>query len=366
VLVVDDEEGVRFVFSQVLSEAGCDGLSVPSSEEAIVAFGVCSFDAVITDIVLPGMDGLSLLRWLRQFDPGVPVIVISGLGSRETAMAALQDGASDYFTKPAELREIRESLARLTTHARGTVRTPVIAADAECVPVDGLQDRIAEDTTAAFIHKLVGECGALSSLAQELRSLLGEVPGGVGERLLVCVGKLGAAADSTQYLLQRFRNAVGRHPGVLRPIDLARVLTDVRDHLAPRFPGRTVLDLGPGRVFVSGDYELLWHLFENLVRNGLEAVSERSDGQVTVAFSVDAAARTVSAVVRDNGPGIAPTALSRIFGLSYSTKRKGMGVGLYLVRRAVHVHRGHLHVGSVQGTGTEFSVSLPLAPDGAG
>lgn len=80
--------------------------------------GTAEFDAVLTDIKMPGMDGLQFCRLLHQQRPGLPVIVMTAYGSMETAIAALRAGAFDFATKPVELELIKASLSRATETSR--------------------------------------------------------------------------------------------------------------------------------------------------------------------------------------------------------------------------------------------------------
>jgi two-component system, NtrC family, sensor kinase len=100
VLFIDDEEGIRKVMSITLTDAGYE---VFTAEDGAIGLELCQLHApqiVITDIRMPGMDGLEVLRRIKQKDPDKEVIVVTAYGEMETAVRALQLDASDFITKP--------------------------------------------------------------------------------------------------------------------------------------------------------------------------------------------------------------------------------------------------------------------------
>ncbi|MFH1469931.1 MAG: sigma-54 dependent transcriptional regulator [Pseudomonadota bacterium] len=113
ILVVDDDALSRAALEDLLTRAGHDPLGAGSGAEALDAFRAGSFDAVITDLRMPRMDGLELLRQLRARDPEVPVVLVTAYGSVQTAVEAMKEGASDYVTKPFTSQEILAALNRL-------------------------------------------------------------------------------------------------------------------------------------------------------------------------------------------------------------------------------------------------------------
>jgi len=100
VLLVDDEESFRRVQAFKLEQAGCMVTACADGEAALEAFGESSHDVVITDIRMPGIDGLELLGRLQSISPATPVIVVTGHGTIDTAVEAMKQGAFDFLTKP--------------------------------------------------------------------------------------------------------------------------------------------------------------------------------------------------------------------------------------------------------------------------
>jgi len=116
ILVVDDEAGVRQSLVGILGDEGYAADAVESGEAALLALEARGYDLVLLDVWLPGMDGLETLAKLRSLDPEVPVVVISGHGTIETAVKAVRSGAQDFVEKPLSLEKtllvVRNTLRR--------------------------------------------------------------------------------------------------------------------------------------------------------------------------------------------------------------------------------------------------------------
>ncbi|HJZ88841.1 MAG TPA: sigma-54 dependent transcriptional regulator [Polyangia bacterium] len=104
ILLVDDEPAVLFTLQEVLSERGHRTVSSASGAEALERLeGV---DAVLTDLQMPGMDGLELLRSIRDRDSTLPVLLVTAHGNEKVAVSAMKAGAYDYLTKPFDIDEV--------------------------------------------------------------------------------------------------------------------------------------------------------------------------------------------------------------------------------------------------------------------
>jgi len=116
VLVVDDEAGVRTSLGAILGDEGYAVEAVGSGEEALAALESRRYDVVLLDVWLPGADGLEVLRRIRETDAELPVVVISGHGTIETAVKAVRLGAQDFVEKPLSLEKtlvaVRNALQR--------------------------------------------------------------------------------------------------------------------------------------------------------------------------------------------------------------------------------------------------------------
>ncbi len=107
ILVVDDERTLARAIKAYLEEAGYGVEIAADAESALPLVASLRPDVVITDVRLPGMDGIALLGKIREFDPSISVIVMTAHGSIEGAVAAVKLGAFDYLKKPLDLEELR-------------------------------------------------------------------------------------------------------------------------------------------------------------------------------------------------------------------------------------------------------------------
>ncbi len=105
VLVVDDETGVRDLVVSILSNRGHRCRGAANAEEALHVLGQNGFDAVISDIVMPGMDGIALTKELLRRHPGLPIMLITGYAEIFSAEAALSAGAQEIIRKPFSIDE---------------------------------------------------------------------------------------------------------------------------------------------------------------------------------------------------------------------------------------------------------------------
>jgi DNA-binding NtrC family response regulator len=121
VLVVEDDPVARKLLAEVLKRDGLDVRSVETAKQALVAQDAFDPGVVITDVRLTGMDGIALLRRLRERRPAVQVVVVTAFGSLDTAVEAIRQRAYDYVSKPFPVedmcRTVRRALAAHTAAA---------------------------------------------------------------------------------------------------------------------------------------------------------------------------------------------------------------------------------------------------------
>jgi two-component system, NtrC family, response regulator AtoC len=113
ILIVDDDDAIRGMLYDLLSEKyECNTASM--AEEALQYIEVEKYDAILTDIAMPGLTGVELLKKIQEHDSATPVILISGKGSEQDPQALMDLGAFAYVTKPFSLDEIEEVVERAT------------------------------------------------------------------------------------------------------------------------------------------------------------------------------------------------------------------------------------------------------------
>src|SRR5262247_859349 len=157
VLVVDDERHILDVLRDTLTRFGYRVTCATSGAEALAAVRSELFDAAITDIRMPEMSGVDLLREIKKHDESIEVVVMTGYPTINSAVEALKEGAYDYLSKPLILDELRHLMARVTERRflKGEVQS--------------LRTRLGEELT---VNELVGNAPPM----QRVKEIIGKVP----------------------------------------------------------------------------------------------------------------------------------------------------------------------------------------------
>src|SRR5262244_1572634 len=113
VLLVDDNASVLRFLASAFSSNGCQITTASTAEQALEQLNDDPYDLVVSDIKMPGLSGLDLLRAVKGKQPGTPVVLITGNPSVNSAVFGLRHGAYDYLPKPFSIREIQQLLARV-------------------------------------------------------------------------------------------------------------------------------------------------------------------------------------------------------------------------------------------------------------
>lgn len=317
-LLVDDEEGIRTVLSLVLADMGHDVRTAANGNEALALLHDRPADVVLTDVRMPGMDGLALLAAVREAWPDTGVIMLTGHGDMELAVKSLRLGATDFLTKPVgdealavaldrafERRRLRMALRAHTEHLEALVE----ARTRELVEVERLAG--------------MGETAAM--LAHAIKNIASSLEGG-----LFVLGK-GIELGRRDYLEDGWglvREHVARVRDLaLHLLDLGKPLTGDAAPVDPDAPVRDVVQLLTARARERGvalsmsygagptplvlDGEAVRRVLTDLILNAIEAFSlpEGRSGEAAVHVSsfraewLDGRA-AVRYVVRDNGPGL--------------------------------------------------------------
>lgn len=154
VLVVDDDRGVSSAFAQVLVGQGYEVSCAASGEEALERLASRRPDVVVMDIRMPGIGGIETLRRMKRLDQRLPVIIMTGHATAETAIAATQQGAFDYHLKPLEPVEILASIEEALD--RGRMMNRVVGLDAD--EGEGADDVIiGQSRGMREVYKLIGK-----------------------------------------------------------------------------------------------------------------------------------------------------------------------------------------------------------------
>ncbi len=160
ILVVDDEASARGGLERLLAQEGFTVKTAPDGSAALKLAAEFAPDVVVTDLKMPQMDGLELLKLLREQDPGLPVVVATAFGDVSSAVAAMRAGADDYLTKPIDIDALVLSIERTTE--RRTLR-----AEAENLR------RQAREDEGEGLRGLIGKSPAMQTVYRVARQVAG-------------------------------------------------------------------------------------------------------------------------------------------------------------------------------------------------
>jgi DNA-binding NtrC family response regulator len=117
ILIIDDEEYVRLVLEQAIREEGCEVTAASRGQEGLDRLAAGTFDCVISDLRMPGLDGRAVLRWVKEHQPDVDVMILTGHGDVKDAVDAIKEGAWDFLVKetPFDGTVITAAITKLRT-----------------------------------------------------------------------------------------------------------------------------------------------------------------------------------------------------------------------------------------------------------
>jgi PAS domain S-box-containing protein len=356
VLIVDDDLALLQALPEAL-KLRLDTVTVDtcaSASEALGRIAATDYDAIISDIKMPGMDGLALLAQICALRPDTPTLLITGHGEHDLAVQALRGGAYDFIQKPIDRDYFVASLSR-------------------AVQLRQLKRRVKE------LDQLRTQF--FTNVSHELRTPLTLVLGPTQK--LLAAGQLTDEQRRDLEVVDRNARTLLKHVNDLLDIakvdagqmginyaevDLARLVRLTAAHFEAVAGERRIafsVETAP-RVLAQADPEKLQRVFLNLFSNAFKFVSD--GGRVRCELRVEGDQALVT--VEDNGPGVRPELREAIFerfrqGDAGASQRFGTGLGLAIAKEFVGLHRGTIALGDAPGGGACFSVALPLrAPQG--
>lgn len=384
ILLVDDDPMMLQAVSQMLSlrfnEVEVD--AVNSAEAALQHLQNTPYDAVLSDIKMPGMNGLDLLETIHQISPEIPVVLMTGYNEYDLAVRALRAGAYDYLLKPIE-RDVLVAAIRRAIYT-GQLRSQVqLQQRALTQYAQHLEQQVAERTrelshTNRELQKLnVAREQILQIVAHELAGPVTSIKG-ILYLMRRNLTRDTSQENSTRYL-QTMENSIYRlqrligdlqdltyiqtHSLVIqkRSCDLVELCQQVLDGFTE---GRAPLPQPtPGPLIADVDPERISQVLLNLLSNARKY--SPTDAPITVELQKSSIHIILS--VQDRGRGIPPEALSHIYEQFYrvpaekqTNPSSGLGLGLTITRAIVEQHDGRIEVQSTPGQGSTFSVLLPV------
>ncbi len=379
-LIVDDERVILQILRAVFEDEPYRITTVATGNDARRVIEEQGCDILITDKNLPDLGGLDLLRLAKEQDPSTEVIVVTGYGSLETAISAMELGAYDYVLKPLnnvfEIRRKveraldRQRIARENTRLLAHLRQKNAELEAALAETRELQAELIQSEKLAGIGTLAA--GVAHEVSSPLFGIMGlaEAIRDEQDRELIVeyatdiVDYCGGIRDIVKELSSYSRTAAHEYRTT---VDLGQVIDDAIK-LVQRSADLSGVDIDvelPQGVQVHARVNEVQQVFVNLVKNAAEACRERHGATGgTVRIQSGTTSGHVWIDVHDNGVGIPRDKLGIVFDPFYTTKPPGAGTGLGLnvVWRIITKYRGTVTVDSVVGEGTSIRIKLPLQP----
>lgn len=344
VLVVDDERDVRELVTQVL-RSRCNVLEAVDGMEALSIIRAQKPDVVITDMMMPGLDGAGLLREVRA-DLAIahtPVIFLTAAGEVENETAILRSGADDYIAKPF-FPEVLRARVELQLRLRGLIAG--LANQEKLAAIGTL--------TAGILHEVNNPAGCIVAASSLIRTDVGE------EKLKIAHDIIRDAADRIVKLTAALRShARPAEQDIPKPFDLKQGIESSLALLAHTIGHRmeVLVECADG-LEVFGPPAATNHVILNLIENASKSGAANasiiaklvSDGEVEVA-------------VQDDGPGVPKRNRERIFDPFFTTRAvgDGTGLGLFLCRKTLQENGGSI-VLEPSTAGARFVLRLKTPP----
>jgi len=382
ILVVDDEKIILELTSMILkgkgyqvatAECGEDGVRIAAEKEPAL---------ILLDFMMPGMDGMTALRQIREACPDTSVIMFTGKGSEEIAVELMKAGASDYILKPfnnQDLVERIENVLRIRTielhnrelqRERERLRREIEEWNRE------LERRVEEksrELERAHVEIVQGEklaaLGHLTAgMAHEIRnplnaiSLFGQIlqSGMDDPEKASYADKILREVDRIDGILVQLLATCKRPRFELQLVSVPEIIDRALEGFVDQAAAQgveVVREFGGEPPQILADASEIEQIFTNLFINSLYEMAE--GGRLGIRLCHDE--KTLSVSVSDTGSGISEENLGQVFDPFFTTKAKGTGFGLSVVLRIVKTYRGRISVESSEGKGTTFHIQLPLS-----
>ncbi len=163
-LLVDDDSTIRASLTEALSDAATEVLAVESAERALTVVSTDPVDVVLTDVRMAGLDGVTLLKLLRERAPDVDVLLMTAYDDMATVVAAMREGATEFLVKPLDLHELRRLLARVFDDRLARSRSPRPPAEGpKSLPEGHPQALIGRHPRMIAVYKLIGQAATSRS-----------------------------------------------------------------------------------------------------------------------------------------------------------------------------------------------------------
>ena len=366
ILIVDDEPDIREVLAISLADMGYRTEEAENAKQAFELFVNTHPHIVVTDIKMPGGDGIGLLRKIKRENPETEVIMITGHGDMNLAIRSLKYDATDFITKPINVDALEIALNRALEKIAMRRQLQAYTRSLEQL----VQEKTQLQDHLASLGLMIGSIShGMKGLLTNLDGGLYLVSSGLNKKDLACVEQGCKAARETA---ERIRKMVldilyyAKKRELQRaPVEAAAFAEELVSLIRPRIEGADIeltchFDPHVGTMHVDADYlqAALINIFDNAVDACLK---DNRQPTHRIDFSMNAENDEIVFTISDDAIGMDSDTCEKIFTLFYSTKeRKGTGLGLFIAHRIVEQHGGSIAVSSKPGEGAVFQVRIPF------
>ena len=383
ILVVDDETLILDLAVMLLTTRGYEVITAESGEECLATAEREKPCLVLLDYMMPGMDGMTTLREMRQRFPDTYVIMLTGKGNEQIAVEVMKAGAADYILKPFRNQDLIDRIDNVLRIRRIEIHNRELRLERERLlnEIKGwnseLERRVAEKTleleqahaeilqaeklatlghlAAGMAHEIRNPLNAISLFSQLLKPVLADDPERAGY-----IDKLLGEVDRIDDILIQLLASSKQPRGATQPVFLQEVIERILSNLNEQLEAhniKLICELETELPPIKANNVEVEQIFTNLFTNAIYEM--RQGGKLGIRLARDRDRLQIE--VSDTGQGISPENLSKIFDPFYTTKPKGTGFGLSVVLRIVKTYQGHIKAQSELGQGTVFQIEFPVA-----
>jgi len=372
ILLVDDEADVREVLSISLSDMGYKVFATENGEKALHIFKEVNPPIVLTDIKMPGMDGIELLRRVKHENPDTEVVMITGHGDMDLAIKSLKYEATDFITKPINVDALEIALKKVHDKIimKQKLREYTENLEALVQEKTDLQDRLSS------LGLMIG------SISHGIKGLLTGLDGGM---YLLDSGfekenqdRIKEGWKVVKFMVDRIRKMVldilfyaKERDMKWEQVDVLSFVNEVALVVEPKIQNQNiefVCDFDPTLGEFEIDAGFVHSALINIIENAVDAcIKHKSKISHKIIFGVNHDKDHIIFDVCDNGTGMDKETKEKIFTLFFSSKgSKGTGLGLFISNNIIKQHGGEIKIRSTLGEGTKFNIKIPkIIPESA-
>lgn len=372
ILVVDDEVAQMKAVCDVLRDEGYEAVGFHSSEAALDAVKQNgAFDVHLSDLQMPGMDGIAFFKSVREIDAEAACVLMTGHGTIDSAVEAIKSGVLDYILKPFKVSALLPILTRCLAVRRLRLENLELLKSLRQRSAElEVSNNIKSEFLANMSHELRTPLNAIIGFSELLKE---ERPGPLNDKQKEFAEDIHSSGRHLLSLIDDILDLSKIEAGKMElecvESDLSRILENGRTLLKEKAARQGVeifLQKGPDIPTLFLDERKVKQMVYNLLSNAVKFTPPGGRVNIDVEKKLREGKEFVSIRISDTGVGIAPGDIPKLFHPFQQIKNplsgghKGTGLGLALVRRFVELHGGSIEVQSEIALGSAFTLFLPM------